>query len=41
MANKGNKQTKIGDHLLNYPDFSKDYKNNKFTTLTKGRNIYH
>ena len=45
MANRGNKPTKsssaIGDHLLNYPECSKHYYDNKFTILTKGRNIYH
>ena len=45
MANKGNKPTKspsaVGDHLLNNLECFKHYNDNKFTTLTKGRNIYH
>ena len=43
MANKGNKPTNsrsaIGDHLLNNPECSKHYNDNKFTILNKGRNI--
>ena len=45
MANRGNKPTKspsaIRNHLLNYQECSKHYYDNKFTILTKGRNIYH
>ena len=45
MANNGYKPTKspsaIGDHLLNYPECYKHHNDNKLTSLTKGRNIYH
>ena len=45
MAKRGNKPTKspsaIGDLLLNYPECSKHYNDNKFTILIKGCNIYH
>ena len=45
MANKGNKSTncpsEIRDHLLNDQKCFKHYIENKFTILTKGRNIYY
>ena len=41
----GQKPTKspstIGDHLLNNPECSKNYNENRFKILTKGRNMYH
>ena len=44
MANRGDTTNKIpsaiGDHFINYPECSKNYNDNKFTMLTKGRTIY-
>ena len=45
MINGQNKPIKspsaIGDHLLNNPDCSKHYSDNKFSIISKGRNLYH
>ena len=45
MANGDNKPNKspstIGDHLLNNLECSKYYNDDKFSIITKGRNLYH
>ena len=45
MSNGQNKPTKspsaIGEHLLNNLECSKNYNDNKFSIISKGRNVYH